>query len=171
MDISPLGVIRNTIFHVPSIVKTTALAAIGLSANAKDQDFLAEVVAASSRPVLGTPASLLSSQTQFAKDYGILGKIWISKVTIPRVEDACDIKTAVKQAIEFLGNGSEDYVMPDINAVYAEWTGHRRGATILSRKPRVDEREQYNRMMEEVGENAPTMLYFHGGAHWSACIS
>lgn len=174
MDISPLGIFKNTIGQVPLIIKTAFLALIGASPNADVQDAITEIITVAARPVFSTPAPLLTSQRQFNKDWGIWGRMWVSKVVVPANED--DERTdpaatcpgprdALVQAIEALGDGNNNiYDLPKVADVEAEWTGYRRNAWHLAMRPSIMEREQYDKMMDEVEPGAATILYIHGGA-------
>ena len=158
MDISPLGIIKNTLPQVPLIIKTAILAVLGQSPNTDVQDALTEIIAVAARPVLSTPAPLLKSQTQFKKiDYGVWGRMWISKYTVPvfrseSVSDggAVDPREAIRQTIKALGDGLEDYELPDVADVETEWTGYRGGVSHIAKRPKVSEKEQYENMMKEV---------------------
>ncbi|CZR60196.1 uncharacterized protein PAC_10092 [Phialocephala subalpina] len=83
MDISPLGIIRNTLPQVPLIIRIAILAFLGRSPNADTQDVLTEIIAVAAGTVLSTPTALLQSQTQFKIDYGVWGRMWITQYSIP----------------------------------------------------------------------------------------
>lgn len=173
MDISLLGLAKHTIPQIPLVIKTAILAPIGQSPNASVQDVLTEIITVAARPILSTPAPLLKSQAQFRYDYGIRGRMWISKYTIPAPpdpgvgeSDILTVKEALSRAIKVLGGGEDDYEFPEVVDVEAEWTGYRGGVWHTAGRPRVEERKQYDMMMEEVEEGSPVILYFHGGAFW-----
>jgi hypothetical protein len=173
MDVSPLGIIKTTLPQVPLIIKTAILAFLGLSPNADVQDALTEIIVVAGRPILSTPTALLRSQKQLKLDYGIWGRMWIAKYTIPAaqigtnsVQGAIDIQEAVKRAISALGSGKEDYELPKVVDVEAEWTAYRSHVGHFARRPDLSEKEQYNKMIQEVGPDSPVILYFHGGAFW-----
>lgn len=101
------------------------------------------------------------------KDPGIKGKIWISKVTVPKPEED-DIRQGMFKAIEALkapGDAPGGYKEPQLLPVQAEWTGYRAGATKHSADLRITEEEKYTELMKEVSEPT-TVLYFHGGAYY-----
>lgn len=174
MDISPLGIAKNTFTSIPAILKTVVLALIGRSANSSVQDALTEIICVASRPVMATPHDLLASQKQFNADWGIWGRMWVSKVTVPALdkstsvtgdcEAAIDVQKALARAIAHLGDGKESYSMPDIVGVQAEWTGYRHDAWPITSRPDISEQEQYESMMRDVKPGSPTILYIHGGA-------
>jgi hypothetical protein len=173
MDVSPLGLAKNTLPHLPLILKTAILALFGWSPNSSVQDAITEVIAVAARPVLGTPVALLKSQQQINVDYGIWGRMWVSKYTILSPEKEpnshvgiCGVQEALTKAIEALGDGSDCYEQPEVVNVEAEWTGYRGGVSHIARAPDISEREKYEQMMEEVEPDSPVILYFHGGAFW-----
>jgi hypothetical protein len=173
MDISPFGIIKNSLCQVPLIVKTAILAFLGRSPNTDVQDALTEIIAVAARPVMSTPTALLKSQTQFKIDYGVWGRMWIAKYTIPAsqsdistADGAIDALEALKRAIEALWDGPEDYELPKVIDVEAEWTAYRDGVGWTAKRPKILEREQYDNMMREVEPDSPVILYFHGGAFW-----
>lgn len=175
MDISPLGLARNTLPRVPLILKTAILALFGWSPNSSVQDAITEVIAVMARPALGTPVSLLKSQQQTKMDYGIWGRMWVSKHTIlsPKEEPEpnshlgiCRVQEALTKAIEALGDGSDHYTLPEVVNVEAEWIGYRGGVSHIARSPDISEREKYEQLMQEVDLDSPVILYLHGGAFW-----
>ena len=102
-------------------------------------------------------------QADTLQDPGIKGAKWISKVTIPRPESD-DIRQALLSGIEGLKAGGEDYALPDVAAVEAEWTGYRKGVADGAPRPELNEEAHFERLMEEVTSDA-TILYFHGGGY------
>ncbi|TVY82066.1 Esterase [Lachnellula suecica] len=171
MDISPLGLARNTLPHIPLILKTAFLALFGWSPNSPVQDAITEIITVAARPHLSTPTTLLKSQQQSRVDHGIWGRMWISKYTILSPEKEpnshtgiCGVYEALTKAIEALGDGSESYTPLVVANVETEWTGYRQGVSHIARSPDISEREKYERMMEEVELDSPVILYFHGGA-------
>jgi len=83
MDITPVGLFRAFAHQLPALTYNTLLAAAGYSENGSHQDLLTELITLWARPALRTPAALLKSQQVFNFDYGVWGRIWISKWTIP----------------------------------------------------------------------------------------
>jgi hypothetical protein len=175
MDISPIGLARSIIPNVPHILTTAVQALFGISPNADNQDLLTELIVALGRPVFGTPASLLNSQHQLRRDFGVWGPIWVSKCKLSKPDDRAtsgvksavpNVQEALLEAIRDLGDQDLRDSIPDIVDVEAEWTGHRSGALPFARRPNLPEEEQYKLMMREVKEDSPTMLYLHGGAFW-----
>jgi hypothetical protein len=174
MDVSPLGLAQSLIPALGPIVTTALLGLIGKSPNATEQDYLTELITTVLRPVLASPVSLLKSQRLLNLDFGIWGPMWISKYTIPNPKDSIGdesgsrvgIRTALSRAFKELSG--EDYIceIPETADVSAEWTGYRHGVSWVAGRPKMAECDQYKKMMEEIPEGAPTILYFHGGAFW-----
>lgn len=173
MDTTPLGLARSVLPQMPLIFLTALLAFFGLSPNASVQEIMNEVFVAFARPVFGRPAALLKSQIHFNKDWGIRGRMWIAKYTIPRPQDEIyasksivGVREALMAAILELGDGEECFTLPDVVDVQTEWTGYRHGVSHVSPRPKLQEHEHYSKLMEEVDTVCPTLLYFHGGAFW-----
>ncbi|KAM0320818.1 hypothetical protein ACHAO8_000112 [Botrytis cinerea] len=171
MDISPLGIAKAVIPNLPLVIKTAVLALLSRSPNASVQDVITEVIVATARPLLSTPAAILKSQVQSQIDWGVWGPIWIAKCTVPKPGDDCNgkkrvcgVRNALVKAIKELGAEDNVFDLPEIIDVQAEWTGYRSGVSISTRRPDIPEDEQYEMMMKEVAPNSPTILYFHGGA-------
>ena len=109
------------------------------------------------------PQTISEMQADTLRDPGIKGAKWISKVTIPRPEGD-DIRQAMLRAIDGLKEGDEQYIIPDIANVEAEWTGHRSGVGDTAPRPELSEEAHFERLMEETSSDA-TILYFHGGGY------
>jgi hypothetical protein len=177
MDITLVGLFRNLLPGVPRFLLTALQASFGISPNALHQDALTELVRLIARPVLGTPSSLLQSQENSRRDYGVWGPMWIAKCTLPRPEihsvgseSSLGIEQALVKAIEYLGGAAYEGKFPEIVDVEAEWTGYREGVSYLARRPDMPEYEQYRKLMQEVEPESPTILYFHGGAFWCVTV-
>ena len=97
------------------------------------------------------------------KDPGIKGKMWISKVVLPKPEEE-GAREALVDAIDGLKEGKGSYPVPKIGNVEAEWTGWRKGVGKDAPRPELSEEEHYMNLMKEV-ESDVTILYFHGGAY------
>ena len=174
MDISPVGLARNVLPHIPLVIKTAILSLLGRSPHAAVQDLVTETLVVAARPILGTPAGLLASQAQFSKDWVIWGRMWIAKYTVPRPGDqdldrggVLGVRQALMRAICVLGDGTEVFDLPEVKDVETEWTGYRHGVSHVAWRPDLPEKEQYKNLMQEVEPDSPTILYFHGGAFWS----
>lgn len=194
MDVSPLALTKLFLAELPIIIKTFFLAIFHLSPTSPVQDITTQLVVATVRPILGTPAGLKKAQRQTAKDLPIRGPGWVSKIVIPRPGDedrgasvisgsergdpnpgsgdgVVHVKEAVEKAFRILGDGTEELMMPGLVDVEAEWNAYRSGVGWLAKRPKVNEEVMYGMMMKDVegqqmGEEGPTILYLHGGAFW-----
>ncbi|POS83284.1 hypothetical protein EPUL_005252 [Erysiphe pulchra] len=109
--------------------------------------------------------NLSEIQSLTLKDFGVSGKIWVSKTKIPSPpEDS--VRQVLFGAIESLkrpGEAPGGYNLPELLPVEVEWTGYRSNASIISRELKISEGEKYDAMMREVSSKT-TVLYIHGGA-------
>jgi hypothetical protein len=174
MDLSPVTLAKLLLPKTPLLVKTAALNTLSLSPNASKQDLQTDLTVSVIRSLISKPHAIGKWQRASVRDPGIKGKMWISKVTLPKPEDSeedsaggegLSPQEAIELAIAELGDGSETYPFPraDAAAVEAEWTGYRSGVGKKAPLPPGSEEEQYSRLMAEV-ESDVTILYFHGGA-------
>lgn len=106
MDITPVGLFRAFAPQLPNLILNTLLAAVGYSENGSHQDFLTELITLWARPALRTPAALLKSQQVFNFDYGVWGRMWISKWTIP-VEHT--LQNTTRGCEKLAENDTEEY--------------------------------------------------------------
>jgi hypothetical protein len=174
MDVSPIGLARAYIPALPVLITTIVLSVLRLFTrnDRHPQDVLTAIIVALMRPIMSTPGSLAKSQAQWLTDFGIWGRMWVAKTTVPRPErysggqGVVDVKEAVRRAIECLGDEGARDVPFDVADVDVEWTGYRRGVSPIAMRANLSEKEHYGRMMGEVGEECATILYFHGGAFW-----
>jgi hypothetical protein len=166
MDLSPLDLAKILLPKTPLLLKTALWNALSLSPNAGKQDLRTELTVSLLRELIANPAPIGKLQQGSLKDPGIKGKMWISKVTLPKPEDKEGLtpRDAIDLVIKELGNGSETYTLPEMAAVEAEWTGYRSGVDSNAARPDISEEEQYEKLMSEVKSDV-TILYFHGGAY------
>lgn len=189
MDISPLALVRAFVSQLPALVLTVLLAIVGQSPNRAHQDLMTELIVLLARPILQTPAPLLASQRALNRDYGVWGRMWVCKWTVPVPVGAEGVRTprekadagteeqqgmSIREALDFaireLRPDNRDVAslpqsMPPVFPVETEWTAYRRDVSYVARRPALSEREMYAAMMEDIGTSGPTILYFHGGAH------
>ncbi len=180
MDVSLPGLLRNWLPNSPGILWTSVLAATGLTDNTEHQDAITQIIVASARPILQTPAPLKRSQEIFSTDWPVIGRMWISKYTIPiRADDhsksdaaALNVCEAIKHAISTLNppylqstTRSCPCAISDLCDVETEWTAYRPRALPIEPLPRYTQAKLYQRMMDDVPSVGPTILYLHGGAH------
>ncbi|TVY71250.1 Esterase, partial [Lachnellula suecica] len=168
MDITP-GLIKAFVPKVPLIGKTAFSHTMGFTEQSKYWDLkMALAVNVMRSFFVDSPSTSVSKTQKFTlKDSGISGKIWVSKVTMPKPEED-DIRQALFKAIEALkepGQAAGSYKEPEILPVEAEWTGYREGATAKSAELKIPEAQKYAEMMKEV-KSPTTVLYFHGGAYY-----
>lgn len=166
MDLSPMTLAKVLLPVTPLLLKTAVLNTLSLSRNAGKQDLRTELTVSVLRELLKKPNPIGKIQKGSLRDPGIKGKIWISKITLPKPEDHEGItpRDALDMAIKDLGDGSETYMLPETSAVEAEWTGYRSRVDNDAPRPDLPEEEQYRLLMSEVRSKV-TVLYFHGGVH------
>jgi hypothetical protein len=164
MDLSPVILAKVLLPRFPLLLKTVILNPLSLSSNASKQDLRTELTVSVLRELLKKSNPIGKIQRGSIRDPGIKGKMWISKVTMPKPEDSDGLtpRDALDVAFKELGDGSETYTHPDVAAVEAEWTGYRSGVERGAPRPDIPEEEQYERLMSEVKSDT-TILYFHGG--------
>jgi len=169
METSPIPMLKAMLPKVPLIGKTALYHTLGVSEHSKHWDLKTELTVNILRSFLvDSPSQSISKLQRITlKDKGIKGRIWISKITLPKPDDD-DIRQALFKAIEELkepGEAPGGYKEPDLLPVEAEWTGYRAGATKKSVELKIPEAEKYTKLMREVSLPT-TILYFHGGAYY-----
>jgi acetyl esterase/lipase len=163
MDTSSAALAKILLPRTPLMLKTALFNALSLSKNSSKQNIKTEVAVALLRSILDVKKPLGQVQNWGLKDPGIKGPLWISKVTMP-IAGAALVKDALIRAIKELGDGKEEYNVPELKDVEAEWTGYRSGVEKKAPRPDISEEEHYTRLMQEVKSDV-TILYFHGGAY------
>jgi acetyl esterase/lipase len=146
-------------------LKTALLNALSLSPNSSKQDLQTELTVIIIRSIITIRRSMSYLQHISRKDPGIKGPVSIAKVTIPAPLDENGPRDAIVRAIKELGDGTETYTLPDVEAVNAEWTGYRKGVLKNEPRPDVTEEDQYKILMSTVTSKT-AILYFHGGAYF-----
>lgn len=169
MDTSPIPIIKAMLPKVPLIGKTAVFHTLGFSEHSKYWDLRTELTINVLRSFINDspPRPLAQLQRMSIKVPEIKGRIWVSRVTMPR-PDEDDVRQALFKAIEGLredGDEKGGFVEPELGPVEAEWVGYRAGATKGSTELRISEEQKYQEMMKEV-ESPTTVLYFHGGAYY-----
>ncbi|KAL8903064.1 MAG: hypothetical protein Q9207_004174 [Kuettlingeria erythrocarpa] len=166
MDTSPLGLLRVFAPKVPFILKTALWHSLWLSPTSSKWDLRTEITVRIIRSLLDNPnpTPLAKQQRWSLRDPGIKGKMWISKITLPRPDEE-DIRDVLVEAIASQDEGEGIYTVPPIMPVEAEWAGYR--ANVGHDRQRLDlsEAQHYEKLMAEV-TSPVTILYFHGGAHF-----
>jgi acetyl esterase/lipase len=165
MDISLTGLVRLLLPRVPLLLKTALLNALSLSPNSSKQDLQTELTVIIIRSIITIRRPMTYLQHISRKDPAIKGPVSIAKVTILAPSEVNGPRDAIVQAIKALGDGTETYTLPAIDAVNAEWTGYRKGVPKNEPRPDVPEEDQYRILMSTVASKT-TILYFHGGAYF-----
>ena len=109
--------------------------------------------------------TLLSQRQHVSlKDPGVRGKSWVIRVAFrappPEQNDA---RQLLINAIEKLGHRCEEYTLPLIQDVNAQWTGFRPEAALDEVEPSIPEQEKYEHLMKDV-RSGLTIFYIQGGA-------
>lgn len=171
MDTSPIPMLKAFLPKVPLIGKTAISHTLGFSAHAQHWDLRTELTVNVLRSFLvdSPPRPVGKLQKMSMKGPEIKGRVWISKVTMPKPEED-DIRQALFKAIDGLreegeAKGMDGFTAPELLPVEAEWTGYRAGATKTSVELRASEEEKYKELMKEV-KSETTVLYLHGGAYY-----
>ncbi len=163
MDLSnPLPLIKALAPKIPLVGKTALWHTLGMSDTSKHWDLRTELIIAVVRSFVANsgPARVAKTQRLSLKDPGIKGKMWVSKVVLPRPSED-DLLAAVIEGVDSLKDDGAVWTKPKLEDASAEWTG----ASNNSPQSKISEEEKYKGMMKEVTEPA-TVLYFHGGAHY-----
>lgn len=162
MDISKAGLVKLLLPKAPVILKILVYNWLRISPVSKIQDAQTEVVVAIIRSLMKVQKPFGVLQRGSMRDPGIKGKVQVAKVVIPA--PSSHARDLVVEAIKLLGDGSEQFQLPDIKDVEAEWTGHDESASKDAPRPDLTEAEHYKRLMNGIDTDA-TILYMHGGAY------
>ena len=154
---------------VPLIGRTAVSHTLGFSEHSKHWDLKTELIINVLRSFVadGPREPISKVQKLSLRDPGVKGRIWVSRMTMPKPEED-DIRQALFKAIETLkdpGDAPGGYKESELLPVEAEWTGYRAGATKQSVELKIPEEQKYAEMMREVS-SPTTVLYFHGGAYY-----
>ncbi|MCJ1473800.1 hypothetical protein MMC13_002451 [Lambiella insularis] len=149
---------------LPLLLQVAASHTLGLSSTSSKWDLRIELVVKFIRSLTSSPkpTPIGKVQRMSTKDPGIKGPLWISKVTIPKPDEA-DVQSSLISAIGALSRDGENCTPAPIEPVEAEWTGSRAGVDSHRPRPDLSEKQHFDRLMSEVTSNV-TVLYFHGGA-------
>ena len=67
------------------------------------------------------------------------------------------------EAIKALGDGGEDFAIPDVASVEAEWVGQKKDSGVNASN-RLSEREKYEKLVQDCSSQV-AILYVHGGGY------
>ncbi|KAL8971944.1 MAG: hypothetical protein Q9183_000807 [Haloplaca sp. 2 TL-2023] len=110
--------------------------------------------------MLGTPVATLQREMSEARQ--ARGPCWVSRVVLPAPHDS-DALNIILDAVRSLGNSSEDYKVPTIENVHAQWTGYRAGVGHDEPEPDIAESEKFDKLQAEA-TSPVNILYLHGPA-------
>ncbi|KAL3446499.1 alpha/beta hydrolase fold-domain-containing protein [Aspergillus insuetus] len=163
---TPFQALTLLLTTTPSILKTLVLHLLGLSPTSKKWDLHTLLTVTSLRAILSqSHKSTISAQQQRTiQDRPVRGEMWISRVTFP-VWPGESLRNVALDVVQALGNGRQDYALPDMEPVTAEWTGHRLVKIATAPEPEIDEWEKYRCLMNEV-TSPVVLLYFHDGSYY-----
>ena len=169
MEVSPIPMIKAMLPKVPLIGKTALYHTLGVSEHSKHWDLKTELIISVLRSFIvdSPPEPISKLQHLTLRDPGVKGRIWISKVILPK-PDEDDLRQSLFKAIEGLkgpGDSPGGFKEPELLPVEAEWTGYRAGATKQSSALKIPEEQKYKELMREVS-SPTTVLYLHGGAFY-----
>ena len=108
MDITPLGLIRNWLPHLPEILLTIVLAILGRRQEGEHQDVLTQIIVACARPVLGTPSAIGRAQRVFRINWPIFGGVWVVKARVEIDRDLTEVDEKGAREGRREGKTSED---------------------------------------------------------------
>ena len=111
--------------------------------------------------MLSTPVGTLQRET--GGDREAKGPSWVSRVKLPAPPEE-DVRQIILDAIRILGTGKEQFTVPAIEPVQAQWTGFRAKVGESEPEPRLSEEEKFHCMSGEV-RTSTTILYAHGGGN------
>ena len=90
--------------------------------------------------------------------------MWVSRVTFPAAGDD-HLLRLITDAISSLGDGEsghENYTVPPVVQVSAEWVGWRSGVSAKESEPPISEEQKYKSLMKDVSSSV-TVFYLFGG--------
>lgn len=108
--------------------------------------------------------SISVRQSKTTQDKEVRGPLWVSRVTFPAAGDN-NLLRLVTDSISSLGDGEsghENYSVPPVAQVSAEWTGWRSGISAKEAEPHISEEQKYMALMKDVSSSV-TIFYLFGG--------
>ena len=152
--------------RVPFLSRLAILHSLGLLETSSKWDLKTTLIVRFIRSLFndGKPTSVSRQQEVGLRDPGIVGPMWISSVTIPKLQSDDDVLAVLLQAVDARKENGAKYDVPDVESIYAEWTGYRRDANAKTPHPKeLSDSTRYQRLMADTKYDS-TVLYFHGGA-------
>lgn len=108
--------------------------------------------------------TISARQSRSTKDREVRGPLWVSRVTFPAAGDE-HLLRLITDSIGSLGDGGsghENYTLPPVVQVSAEWVGWRSGVSAKEAEPAVSEEQKYKYLMKDVSSSV-TVFYLFGG--------
>ena len=106
---------------------------------------------------------VIQAQHKTTLDRGVFGPRWVSKFEFSAPpEDGA--RQVLLDAIKALGNDSERYDIPSLEAVPAQWVSYRHGIGSDEPEPVMTEKEKYTALVGATNKDL-TIMYMYGGAH------
>jgi acetyl esterase/lipase len=139
---------------------------LGLLETSSKWDLKTTLIVNFIRSLLGAEPkrSIAVQQAVSIKDPGIQGAMWVSSIEIPKLENDDNVLAAFLKAVDAKKQEGAIYDVPEVEPIYAEWTGYRKDANDKTPHAKeLSDAERYNKMMGDAS-NDITVLYFHGGA-------
>ncbi|KAL2813519.1 lipase/esterase [Aspergillus granulosus] len=163
---SPLQAISLLVTTTPIILTNLFLHLVGFSQTSNKWNLYTAVTITALRALLSQAhkSTITIQQQRTIQDRPVCGAIWISRVTFP-ASLGQSVRDVVLDIIQALGNGRQEYAVPDLGPVTAEWTGYRATKVANAPEPNISEEEKYRRLMN-MTTSPVTLLYFHGGAYY-----
>ena len=108
--------------------------------------------------------TISTRQSWSTQEKEVRGPLWVSRVTFPAAGDG-HLLRIITDSISSLGDegrAHENYTLPPIVQVPAEWVGWRSGASVTEPEPPVSEEQKYKSLLKDVSSSV-TVFYLFGG--------
>ncbi|OCK81169.1 lipase/esteras-like protein [Lepidopterella palustris CBS 459.81] len=110
-----------------------------------------------------------TQQAIYAEDRPAKGPVWVSRVKFP-VTHYKGLHPTVVNAVKALGDGDEQFHIPENLDIVGEWVGHRRGVGKDEPEPSICDQHKFDNLMKDTNSDV-TLLYVHGGALYTGCAA
>lgn len=97
--------------------------------------------------MLNTPVGTLQRET--GGDCEAKRPSWVSRVKLAAPPED-DVRQIILDAIRILGTGKEQFTVPGVEPVQAQWTGFRANVGEGEREPKISEEEKFDCMSRDV---------------------